>query len=101
MSPPDDIERPASDRLSGDRHDEIRMLALAMERMATEMATLKSQLDRSESLLEAIANRTAVLASRHRPQAVTKEDLLPVLTGLLNLLERHDRSAGDGHADRP
>jgi len=74
----------------------MRVLALTMERMAGELASLKSTVDRSESLLEGIANRLAVLASRSRPQPVTKEELQPILAGLLRYLERQDRTANDG-----
>lgn len=96
MSPPDhsDPRQPASSE-GGTEMRDMRLLAEAMERMASEMASLRSRLDRSESLLEAIANRLAVLASRNRPQPVTKEELEPVLTGLLHHLQRQARPAND------
>ncbi|MEM8587124.1 MAG: hypothetical protein AAGG65_03610 [Pseudomonadota bacterium] len=84
------------DRSMATEREELRLLAETMERMASEIALLRSRLDRSESLLEAIANRLAVLASRDRPQPVTKDDLAPVLAGLLRHLENQARPAGNG-----
>ena len=84
------------DRSMATEREELRLLAETMEHMASEIALLRSRLDRSESLLEAIANRLAVLASRDRPQPLTKDDLAPVLTGLLRHLENQGRPAGNG-----
>jgi archaellum component FlaC len=92
---------PRADRAHEDASDDLRKLALAMERMAGEMATLKSRLDRIESLLEGVANRMAVVASRNRHQPATKDDLQPVLAGLLQLLEQKQSLSGnDGRKDR-
>ena len=91
MTAPEPVDRP----VATERAD-LRLLAETMEHMAGEIALLRSRLDRSESLLEAIANRLAVLASRDRPQPVTKDDLEPVLAGLLRHLESQARPAGNG-----
>ncbi|MEM7441937.1 MAG: hypothetical protein AAF414_01270 [Pseudomonadota bacterium] len=90
------LEESETARTDEASRDDLRLLALTMERMAGEISQIKSRLDRSESLLEAVANRLAALASRDRPQPVTKEDLQPVLTGLLRHLERQDRSMTGG-----
>ena len=92
MTPPESVD---AGRSTATEREDLRLLAETMERMAGEMALLRSRLDRSESLLEAIANRLAALASRDRPQPVTKDDLAPVLSGLLRHLERHAPSAGN------
>lgn len=98
MTPPDDLDPHQTPQAE---NDAMHLLAVAMERMAGEMASLKTRLERSESLLEAIANRMAVLASHSRPQPVTKEDLKPVLTGLLHYLEREARPANDSSRGPP
>ena len=93
MTPPEPVD---TSRSAPTEREDLRLLAETMERMASEMALLRSRLDRSESLLEAIANRLAALASRDRPQPVTKDDLEPVLAGLLRHLESQARPVGNG-----
>jgi len=63
-------------------------LARAVEKLADQVITVRSQSARAESLLEAVANKLAMLTARDRPQPVTKEDLKPLLSGVLDLLQR-------------
>lgn len=72
----------AIDDLRGD----VRTLASAVEKLADQLIAIRSQSARSESLLEAIANKLAMLTSRDRPQPVTKDDIDPLIAALSGLL---------------
>lgn len=72
----------AVDDLRGD----VRTLASAVEKLADQLIAIRSQSARAESLLEAIANKLAMLTSRNRPQPVTKDDIDPLIAALSGLL---------------
>jgi excisionase family DNA binding protein len=75
------------DELRGD----VRTLAQAVEKLADQLVAIRSQSARAESLLEAIANKLAMLTSRDRPQPVTKQDIDPLIGALSGLLEHLER----------